>query len=581
MAAQLQQAPPVATRSRRTLSIRARLMILALIAVVPIVLERVHNEQFDRHERIEAANRQALGLARRAASSQNDVIVSTRALLQVLARTGVAATPAGQPCDRLLKSVAEPQRWIRAVSVADLHGRIVCSSSDAAIGLDISKRDHFINAVKSGRFVLSDYFMGVRDKSPLIVAAYPQRNADGRIESVVLATLDVNWLGQIASMIAARSGSTMLLLDSNGTVLAHKPNPSNWLGRNLSGDSLVKSMTQSIDGVVTDASLDGIRRIYAFAELPGTKAHVAVGFDENEVLARVDAAMWRAFTELGSVAFLVLLSIWFGAERLLVRPIRVLAETASRIGHGEEKTAAGGHPWAAEFIPLAVALDQMAEKLDEREQELRDSNAQLRELAQIDALTALPNRRTFNERLQAEWRHACEMEQPVAVLMIDVDHFKSFNDHYGHVQGDACLRKVAGVLMSGTRTRPDTLASLIEAELPASFQHIAARARHSDFAARYGGEEFAVLLRGADLTTAIHVGERLLKGVENLLMAHAGTAWGFVSISVGAASVRPTGAHSAQFLTEIADAALYDAKRQGRNRLVAKSESAEPLRASA
>jgi GGDEF domain-containing protein len=556
-------------------------MIMALIAVVPIVLERVHNEQFDRSERIEAANKQALDLARRAASLQGDVIVATRSLLQVLARTGVVAAPTAQPCDRLLKSVAEPQRWIRALSVADLSGRIVCSSSADAIGLDISKREHFVNAVKSGQFVVSDYFMGVRDKSPLIVAAYPQRNADGRIESVVLATLDLNWLGQIASTIAARSGSTMLLLDSNGTVLAREPNPSNWLGRNLSGHPLVQGMTQGTDGVITDASVDGIRRIYAYAELPGTKAHVAVGFDEREVLARVDVAMWSAFTELGGVTLLVLLAIWFGAERLLVRPIRLLAETASRIGHGLETTQAASHRWAAEFIPLAVALDKMSEKLDEREQELRDSNTQLRELAQIDALTGLPNRRTFNERLQAEWQHACELEQPVAVLMIDVDHFKRFNDHYGHVQGDACLRKVAGVLMSGTRTRPDALASLIEAELPASFQHIAARGRQSDFAARYGGEEFAVLLRGADLKTAIHVGERLRKGVENLLMAHAGTSWGFVSISVGVASMSPTPTYSAQFLTEIADAALYEAKRQGRNALVAKSDAVTPLRASA
>ncbi|MGH6979691.1 MAG: PDC sensor domain-containing protein, partial [Stellaceae bacterium] len=195
MAGQLHQAAPVAIRPRRTLSIRARLMILALIAVVPIVLERVHNEQFDRRERIEAANRQALGLARRAASSQSDVIVSTRALLQVLARTGVVAAPAAQTCDRLLKSVAEPQRWIRTLSVANLDGRIVCSSSSSALGLDIGRREHFINAVSSGRFVLSDYFMGTRDKSPLIVAAYPQRNAEGNIESVVLATLDLDWLG--------------------------------------------------------------------------------------------------------------------------------------------------------------------------------------------------------------------------------------------------------------------------------------------------------------------------------------------------------------------------------------------------
>jgi PleD family two-component response regulator len=292
------------------------------------------------------------------------------------------------------------------------------------------------------------------------------------------------------------------------------------------------------------------------------------------VLARASRAMWAAFGELGIVAILVLLGIWFGGERLLMRPIRALTNTASRIGRGEDKTThATDLPWAAEFIPLAVALDDMAAKLTAREQELRDSNDQLRELAQIDALTGLPNRRTFNERLMDEWKLAAKLRQPIAVLMIDVDFFKKFNDHYGHVQGDACLRKVSGVLMEGTRMRADSSARAAESELPPSVQQITGRARRSDFAARYGGEEFAVLLQGGDLDVALRVAERLRKGVENLLMAHAGAAWGFVSISIGAASALPIELTSPQDLMEQADAALYEAKRTGRNCV----QGAEPV----
>jgi PleD family two-component response regulator len=150
--------------------------------------------------------------------------------------------------------------------------------------------------------------------------------------------------------------------------------------------------------------------------------------------------------------------------------------------------------------------------------------------------------------------------------MIDVDHFKKFNDHYGHVQGDACLRKVAGVLMSATRVRTD-YSPVIGANLPPSFHRITGCARHADFAARYGGEEFAILLRGADIDTALQVAERLRQGVENLLMAHAGASWGFVSISIGAASVPASEQANPEDLTEAADAALYAAKRQGRNRV--------------
>lgn len=571
MQSQAQLAQPAIARPKRTLSIRARLMILAVIAVVPLIIERIHNEQFDRSERIESAYKQARGLAQRAAAAQNGVIISSRVLLNVLAGTRVVASPSDPSCGRLLKQLAEAEPSIRILSVANRDGRIVCSSNPDAVGLDISQRPHFINSVKTGTFAVSDYVMGTRDRSPFIVASLPQRRADGSVESVVLAMLDLNWIGQIASAITVRRGSIVLLVDGKGTVLAHEPQPADWVGRQLGDHPLIKEMLAEREGVVTAASLDGVRRIFAFVGLPGTNAHVAIGFDENEVLTRANSAMYLAFTELGTVTFLVLLSIWFGADRLLVRPIRVLAESAGRIGRGKDKTHAASLPMPAEFIPLAAALDDMTKKLDEREQELRNTNDQLRELAQIDALTGLANRRTFNERLIAEWKLATKLRQPVAVLMIDVDHFKRFNDHYGHIQGDACLRKVSGVLMAAARVRENDSAPPLATKLPPSFHRITGRARRSDFAARYGGEEFAVLLQGADREIALQVAERLRKGVEDLLMAHAGAPWGFVSISVGVASIVPAERANPQELTEAADACLYEAKQAGRNRVIAES----------
>ncbi len=554
-------------------------MILTIIAIVPLVLERIHNEQSDRNERIEAAHKQALGLARRAAVVQNDVVVATRAILTVLSSTRVVFDPYDPACGQLLKNIAEPEPWIKSMSVANLDGRIVCSSNKNALGLDISQRPHFIGAVKTGQFVLSDYFMGTRDRSPRITAALAQRNASGTIESIVLATLDLNWLGQITSALAVQSGSILLLLDGQGTVLTHEPDPANWSGRQLGNYPLFHDMMSHPDGVVTEASLDGIRRIFAFAGLPGTSAHVAIGFDENEVLARANRAMWLAFTELGIVTFLVLLSIWFGADRLLVRPIRVLAETAGRIGRGEDKMHAASRPMAAEFIPLAVAFDDMTGKLEAREQELRDINCQLRELAQLDSLTGLANRRTFNAHLFTEWKLASKRRQPISALMIDVDHFKAFNDRYGHVQGDTCLRKVGEALKACTRSRADSPA-LADMEVRLALAQPAALGGDTQLAARYGGEEFAVLLPGVELEAATQIGERIRRAIEDLLIAHGGAPCGFVSISVGVATIVPGERSSPQELTETADACLYEAKQRGRNIVIARS-NVTPLRESA
>ena len=200
--------------------------------------------------------------------------------------------------------------------------------------------------------------------------------------------------------------------------------------------------------------------------------------------------------------------------------------------------------WIAEFQGLAAAFDDMAKKLAEREQELRTANRHLTELATRDELSGLANRRGFDARLEAEWELAAELQRPVALLMIDVDHFKLFNDRYGHLVGDHCLRGLGEVLSKVTRGE-------------------------ADYGARYGGEEFVLLLPGADLHKAVEIGERLRRTVESLSFPNAQSPWGFVTVSVGVASMMPEENDSVEKLVEAADAGLYAAKRRGRNTVVA------------
>jgi hypothetical protein len=450
-------------------------MILAVIALAPLITERIYNEEIDRSERIADAHKRVVEVARQGVTQQNQVIVSTRALLNAIANARAEFKFSDAECSDYLTKTAASASGIKTLSVANVSGKIICSSFAGALGLDISGRPHFEKAIDTAGFVLGDYFVGTRLTGPLITLALAQRGVNDAAAAVVLGVLDLGWFESAAKSFVSPSGY-MLMIDGNGTVLAQFPHDQSSVGKTFKEDPLIEAMLARPEGLITTSFIDGKRRIFGFEQLPGIQAHIAFGIDESEVIAHANREMLTAFAELSAVALLVLLGIWFGGERLLVRPIRALAETATRIGHGDAKTHAAELPWAAEFVPLAVALDDMAEKLGEREQDLRDTNMQLHELAQVDALTGLANRRAFNERLFTEWKFACRQRQPIAVLMVDVDHFKRFNDHYGHVQGDGCLRKVAGVVMSATRA---------QASLASRVGH---NARHVDFGARYGGE---------------------------------------------------------------------------------------------
>ena len=175
------------------------------------------------------------------------------------------------------------------------------------------------------------------------------------------------------------------------------------------------------------------------------------------------------------------------------------------------------------------------------------------QLAQHDSLTGIKNRRMFDEHLQHVWQQAVDERCAVAILLIDIDHFKSYNDRYGHQAGDRTLRRVAQALQKFARESPDILA-------------------------RYGGEEFAVVLYDADTRKAMNIAEQMLAAVALLNIEHCGSgANSRVTISVGVAAVAPTSNRSSHGFLQLADQALYDAKVRGRNRVALMDEGHHEL----
>lgn len=197
---------------------------------------------------------------------------------------------------------------------------------------------------------------------------------------------------------------------------------------------------------------------------------------------------------------------------------------------------------------LVDLVRQRTTELEARSLELRRANEELTRLSYFDALTELANRRRLIERLHAEWAIGLARGTPVAFALFDLDEFKAYNDHKGHLAGDEALRVVA---------------RRVEAEL---------RKPH-DTAGRYGGEEFGLLLPGLEMPAAMAVAERVRQAVLHADLPHPASRLGMVTVSIGVAAIVPRAGLSPELLIAAADAALYRAKQSGKNRV----EAAESL----
>ncbi len=186
--------------------------------------------------------------------------------------------------------------------------------------------------------------------------------------------------------------------------------------------------------------------------------------------------------------------------------------------------------------------DEAYRALRELQTQLEQKNRELERLSSLDGLTGIPNRRIFDETLEKEWKRAIRDIKPLALLLIDIDYFKPFNDNYGHQGGDDCLKQVAGMLSAKLK-------------------------RGGDMVARYGGEEFVVILPATDVNGAAVIAKGLCKSISDMNLPHAHSkAADHVTISIGVASVLPKEDEPSSRLIALADEALYAAKEKGRNR---------------
>jgi diguanylate cyclase (GGDEF)-like protein len=536
-------------RLKKLIGIRARLALLALIVVAPLMLDRARSLDDTRTKQLAHATVEFSELAQHSADTQREVISSVETMLKSAAYIRASAGGVGRSCDILRASLPVNLPWIRALMIVGGDGHVQCATRNTLVGLDLSGRAYLKQARQSRDVVFSDFLFSMATDLPIVMAAFPVSAIKDDSDAVIVAGVNIDWMSKIMGNLGGRPGISAVLIDSTGTVLAAPADQASLVGRALDTVPLLSAIAdKAIDseqdqGSVSFVAADGSERVVNFARIPGTQSRLIVSIDETKVSAAINREIRTAYLQLGFVCLFVLLGALIAAEKLIINPIEMLAAMAKRFGQGDWSARAARGRLPAEFVPLARAFNAMAAQLCGRERELIATNDRLTVMASIDMLSGLANRRGFQSRLDFEWMKAQQYGSELSLLMIDVDHFKMFNDTYGHPEGDACLSKL-GETLSGIAA--DTMG----------------------FAGRYGGEEFCLLLPNTDSVRALEIGELVRRAVWDQALPHTTSVYQNVTVSVGVASARPNDSQTPGDLIEAADAALYAAKHRGRNAVV-------------
>src|SRR6201994_4238655 len=534
---------------KQLLGIRARLALLAVILVAPLMLERARSLEDNRARQLAQASQDFANLARHSADTQREVISSVQTVLKSAAYIRASAGGLMRTCDILRASVPANMPWIRNILLVGGDGRVQCSTGNSYVGLYVGDRPYMKKALATRDFVVSDFLLARGGNNAVVMAAYPVSAINPDSDAVMLASMSLDWMSKLMGNLAGRPGISAVLIDSNGPVLPAPPDPKSQIGKSIDEIPLLSAMADRAlnsdkdEGSLTFGAVDGSRRTVSFHRIADTGTRLLVSIDEDKITAAIKAEIRTAYLQLLFACLFVLIGALIAAEQLIIKPIKMLADMVIRFGQGDRSARAARNRLPAEFVPLARAFNAMAAQLAQRERELVATNDRLTVIASIDMLSGLANRRGFQSRLDFEWMKAQQYDCELSLLMVDVDHFKLYNDTYGHPEGDACLTRL-GETLSGIAA--DTIG----------------------FAGRYGGGGFCLLLPNVDAERAREIGEQVRAAVQAMEMPHRTSSHRLVTVSIGVACTRPNDTQRPGDLIEAADAALYAAKHRGRNTVV-------------
>ena len=465
-------------KKRPLIALMASVMVVICLALGGASLWLVWSS----HEmRLREARVSTQNMALTLASQANTAIKIADVILDDIVERAEREGSTGLAGERLSMYLARQIRKVPAIHglfVYDAQGVWNATSLGRQQTGNNADRDYFIFH-KNNRQSTTLISAPVRSRSTghwIIPVSRRLAHSDGTFAGVALATLRLDSFERFYNSLDLGDTGTVFFALENGTLIYRRPFQEKLIGTNLSSGAVFTSYhkTGRASTEMLVATVDGIERLYSYRRLDDFPVIVAAARSKQDIYAP-----WKIFSTqilLGALLSVAAL-IWF--FRKLMRQI--------------------------------IIRDHVEAELRTASLELEKANAELKTIALKDGLTGLANRRSFDSALDYELKRARRGHQAVSLLMLDVDFFKKFNDAYGHVAGDDCLRAVAGAIAGSAVRAADTMA-------------------------RYGGEEFAVILPNTDNAGALTVAEAIRTAVMALGIAHAANPAGTVTVSIGTAT---------------------------------------------
>jgi signal transduction histidine kinase len=408
-------------------SLRVRLMLLVLVAVIPAwgVIAYTASEQ--RRIAIADIQRNVLQLAEFSAHEEEQALQGTRQILIAMASFVQKAEENPVECSAFCAGLLKHFRRYANLGAVKSDGDVFCSAIPLDKPTNAADQPWFRRAAESGDFAIGDYHIGRITGKPVLVLAYPYHVDQDDRAAVVFAALDLKWLSRYIFEIESQlpDGFTITQMDENAVVLAHRPDAEQWLGRSMVNHPAFSDMISKKTGVIEARNDRDIPYIYAFAPLHSSfrkePVYIILGIPRRLAFADANRILGRNLTLLGVVALVAMLAAWFGSDLFIMRQVKAMAQASRRLAAGEMSARTGLDYRGGELGQLAKTFDEMATALEQRQAERERAEMELKRSQELfRSLSAHLQVIREDERTRIARKIHDDLGQALTALKIDL-----------------------------------------------------------------------------------------------------------------------------------------------------------------